>query len=93
MLWPWWLSGTESACSAGDTRSIPGSGRSSGERNGHPLSVLAYGQRSLVGYSSWDCKGGHDLVTKSPSLPLLKVWEEFGICACIQGVHVCAVFV
>ena len=27
----------ESACSAGDRGSIPGSGRSSGERNGNPL--------------------------------------------------------
>ena len=27
----------ESACDAGDQSSIPGSGRSSGERNGHPL--------------------------------------------------------
>ena len=29
--------GKESACSAGDERSIPGSGRSSGEGNGNPL--------------------------------------------------------
>ena len=27
----------ESACNAGDPGSIPGSGRSSGEGNGHPL--------------------------------------------------------
>ena len=31
------LSGEESACSAGDTGSIPGSGRSSGGGNGNPL--------------------------------------------------------
>ena len=38
-LWrlPWWLSGKESACNAGDSGSIPGSGRSSGEGNGYPL--------------------------------------------------------
>ena len=34
---PWWLSGKESACDAGDLGSIPGSGRSPGEGNGHPL--------------------------------------------------------
>ena len=36
----WWLSGKESACSAGDTgdtSSIPGVGRCSGEGNGNPL--------------------------------------------------------
>ena len=36
----WYPSGKESACSAGDAgdpSSIPGSGRSSGEENGHPL--------------------------------------------------------
>ena len=38
----WWLSGKESACSAEDSGSIPGSGRSFGERNGNPLfSILA----------------------------------------------------
>ena len=33
----WWLSGKESACSAGDVGSIPESGRSPGERNGKAL--------------------------------------------------------
>ena len=33
--------GKESACNAGDPGSIPGSGRSSGERNGYPSSILA----------------------------------------------------
>ena len=32
-----WLSGEESACSAGDQSSIPGLGRSPGEGNGNPL--------------------------------------------------------
>ena len=31
------LSGKESACNAGDTGSIPGLGKSSGEGNGYPL--------------------------------------------------------
>ena len=34
---PWWLSGNESACNAGDMGLIPGSGRSPGEGNGNPL--------------------------------------------------------
>ena len=39
IIWglPWWLSGKESTCNAGDVGSIPGSGRSSGEGNGNPL--------------------------------------------------------
>ena len=43
---------------AGDLGSIPGSGRSPGERNGNPLhySCLRSPQRSLVGYSLWGCK-------------------------------------
>ena len=34
---PRWLSGNESTCQAGDTGSIPESGRSSEEGNGNPL--------------------------------------------------------
>ena len=34
---PRWLSGKESACSAGDVGSIPGLRRSPGGRNGNPL--------------------------------------------------------
>ena len=34
---PWWLSGKESTCNAGDVGLIPGLGRSSGEGNGNPL--------------------------------------------------------
>ena len=43
----------ESACSMGDPGSIPESGRSPGEGNGHPLQYSClenpHGQRSLVG--------------------------------------------
>ena len=50
----------ESACSAGDLGSIPGSGRSPGEGNGYPLQYSClenpHGQRSLAGYSPWDRK-------------------------------------
>ena len=34
---PWWVSGKESACSAGDLSIIPGLGRSHGEGKGYPL--------------------------------------------------------
>ena len=38
---PGGLDGKESACSAGDQGSIPGSGRSPGEENGNHSSILA----------------------------------------------------
>ena len=34
---PWWPSGKQSACNAGDSGSIPESESSSGEGNGNPL--------------------------------------------------------
>ena len=50
----------ESACNAGDLGSVPGLGRSPGEGNCLPTPVFLPGefheQRSLVGYSPWDCK-------------------------------------
>ena len=52
---------------AGDACSIPGSGRSPGERKGTPVfvPVKSHGQRSLAGYSPWGCKRvGHDLATE-----------------------------
>ena len=47
--------GKESACDEGDLGSIPGSGRSPGERRGNPVQYSClenpHGQRSLMGYS------------------------------------------
>ena len=34
---PWWFSGKESACSAGNTPLIPGPGRAPGDSSGNPL--------------------------------------------------------
>ena len=34
---PWWLSGKESTCNAGDLGLIPGLGRFPGEGNGYPF--------------------------------------------------------
>ena len=38
----WTSNGKESACNVGHPGSIPGSGRSPGEGNGNPLSILAW---------------------------------------------------
>ena len=51
---PWWLSGKESTCNAGDSALIPGSGRSPGGGHGTTPVFLpgeSQGQRSLMGYS------------------------------------------
>ena len=42
---PRWLRGKESVCNAGDTDSIPGSGRSHEEGNGNPLQYSCLGNR------------------------------------------------
>ena len=48
---PWWLSGKESVCNAGDVGSIPGSGRSPGEENDNPLQYSYLG--NLMDRGSW----------------------------------------
>ena len=53
--------GKASAYNAGDTGSIPESGRSPGERRRWPptpvfLSGKSHGQRSLIGFSPWGRK-------------------------------------
>ena len=40
---PWWLSGKESTCQAGDVGSVPGSGRLSLEEMATPSSILCLG--------------------------------------------------
>ena len=56
----WGLSGKESACHAGDTGSISGSGRCPQRRKKQPTPVFlpakSHRQRSLVGYSPWGHK-------------------------------------
>ena len=54
---------------AGDTGSIPGSGRFPWIRKWQPTPVFlpgkSHGQRNLAGYSTWGCKrAGHDLATE-----------------------------
>ena len=52
MGFPFGSGGKESACKAEDPGSVPGSGRSPGEGNGHPLqySCLEY---SMIRGTSW----------------------------------------
>ena len=70
MGFPGGSAGKESACSAGDVGSIPGSGRSPGEGNGNPLQYSCpenpLGQRNLVGYRPW----GHRESDMTERLPL-----------------------
>ena len=58
---------------------IPGSGRSHWRRKWQPTQVILpgefHGQRSLVGYSPWDCKRvGHNLATKHIYIYRLPRW-------------------
>ena len=60
MGFPGGSDGKESVCNVGDLGSIPGMGRSPGERHGHPLQYSClenfHGQRTLAGFSPWGCK-------------------------------------
>ena len=72
--------GKESACNAGDLGSIPGSGRPPGEGNGNPLQYSCL--ESLMERGAWQstvhgvARGGHNLVTKLPPLPLVIVVKK-----------------
>ena len=60
----------ESACNAGDPGSIPASGRSPGEGNGHPLQYSSL--ENPMDRGAWQAsvhgitRVGHDLATKPP---------------------------
>ena len=56
---PWWLSGKESPCNAGDLGLIPGSGSSSGEENGYPLQDSCLGNPMDRGAWWATVHGGH----------------------------------
>ena len=79
---PLWLSGKESACSAGDVGSIPGSEKSPREGNGNPLQYSClgnpHGQRSLVGYSQWDHR-------ESGMTQLLNNNQQVQVRSCFHG--------
>ena len=50
-LFPWWLSGKEAVCNAGNPGSVPGLGRSSGEGNGNPFQYSGLG--NLMDRRAW----------------------------------------
>ena len=54
---PWWLSGKESACQAGDKGLIPGLGRSPGRGHGNPLQYSCLGNPRDRG-AWWDAVHG-----------------------------------
>ena len=64
----------ESPCNGGDLGSIPGLGRSPGGGHGNPLQYSClehpHGQRSLVGYSPWGHRIGHNWVIKHSTLKI-----------------------
>ena len=64
--------GKKSACNAGDTGSIPGSGISTGEGHSNPLQFScpgeSHGQRSQASYSPWGHKES-DMTVRLTSLP------------------------
>ena len=57
---PWWLSGKESTCNAGDPGSIPGSRKITWRKKQQTIPVVfpgkSQGQRSMADYSSWGLK-------------------------------------
>ena len=69
---PWWLSGKESTYNAGDTGSIPGSGRSLEEEMATRSSILAWEMPSTEEPGGLQSKGsqsiGHNLVTKQQGI-------------------------
>ena len=69
---PWWLSGKESTYNAGDTGSIPGSGRSLEEEMATHSSILAWEMPSTEEPGGLQSKGsqsiGHNLVTKQQGI-------------------------
>ena len=72
-IWlPWWLNGEELTVDAGDVGMIPGLRRSPGEGDDNPnpisLPVKSHGQKSLAGYSPWDCRVKHDQAFEQPHI-------------------------
>ena len=68
--------GKKSTCNVVGLCLIPGLGRSPGGGHGSPLQYSCletpHGQRSLVGYSPWDCKGSDTAERLSAAQQLFK---------------------
>ena len=69
MVLPWWLSGKESACQCRRFGFNLWVRRNPWRRKQQPTLVFlpgeSQGQSSLMGYSPWMQRGGHDLATKT----------------------------
>ena len=77
---PWFLSGKESACNAGDVSLIPRSGRSPREGNGEALEYSCL--ENPMDRGAWQAtvhvvpRVGHNLATKPPPPLLFLNWNE-----------------
>ena len=69
---PWWLRGKESACSAGDAGSIPGSGRSPGEGNDYPLQYSCL--ENSMDRGAWRATAHRVTKSRTEQLILLLTW-------------------
>ena len=71
---PWSLSGEESPCNAGESGSIPGLGRYTGEGNGNPLQYSCL--ENPMDRGTWQATAhgvarvGHNLASKPPPLSI-----------------------
>ena len=71
---PWWLSGKESACKAGDVGSVPGLARSPGEGKGNPLQYSCLGnpmdrgtwQVTVHGVPKSQVRSSHETTARVP---------------------------
>ena len=83
--------GKESACSAGDPSSIPGSGRSPGEGNGNPLQYSCL--ENPMDRGAWRAtvhgvaRVGHDLVTKPPPYLQVKLLDNISVFNFLRNYH------
>ena len=80
--------GKESTCNAEHSSSIPGSERSHGERNGHPLQYSCLEnsmERSLTDYSSWGCNELDMIERLTLSLSLYFVILQLNIVVTTSG--------
>ena len=74
---PWWLSGKESACSAGDLGSIPGLGISPGGGHGNPLQYSCL--ENSMDRGSWWTIVHRVTQSQTSMLPLMTVSPWFAL--------------
>ena len=86
MRLPWWFSGKESACNAGDSSLIPGLGRSPGGGNDNPLQYSCLGNpEEPEGLQSMGLQRvSHDLATKQQQ-QLLSYYPATNSTSCLMA--------